>query len=71
MTLEQNRSAVSGKAILHNAGSRIVVFNSARLVRHGEELEPFAAEVQKIWNHAAITSASNGAVAAASGLIRL
>jgi Cd2+/Zn2+-exporting ATPase len=30
-------------AILHNAGSLIVVFNSARLVRHGEELEPFAA----------------------------
>jgi Zn2+/Cd2+-exporting ATPase len=30
-------------AILHNAGSLIVVFNSARLVRHGEELEPFQA----------------------------
>lgn len=29
-------------AILHNVGSLIVVFNSARLVRHGEELEPFA-----------------------------
>lgn len=28
-------------AILHNAGSLIVVFNSARLVRHGEELQPF------------------------------
>lgn len=28
-------------AILHNVGSLIVVFNSARLVRHGEELEPF------------------------------
>lgn len=28
-------------AILHNAGSLIVVFNSARLVRYGEELEPF------------------------------
>ncbi len=28
-------------AILHNAGSLIVVFNSARLVRLGEELEPF------------------------------
>ncbi|MCW5557896.1 MAG: cation-translocating P-type ATPase [Verrucomicrobiae bacterium] len=28
-------------AILHNAGSLIVVFNSARLVRMGEELEPF------------------------------
>ncbi len=31
-------------AILHNAGSLIVVFNSARLVRHGEELEPFQAD---------------------------
>ncbi|HXT41778.1 MAG TPA: hypothetical protein VN887_17355, partial [Candidatus Angelobacter sp.] len=30
-------------AILHNAGSLIVVFNSARLVRLGEELEPFHA----------------------------
>jgi Cd2+/Zn2+-exporting ATPase len=28
-------------AILHNVGSLIVVFNSARLVRYGEELEPF------------------------------
>lgn len=28
-------------AIMHNAGSLIVVFNSARLVRYGEELEPF------------------------------
>jgi len=30
-------------AILHNVGSLIVVFNSARLVRLGEELEPFHA----------------------------
>jgi Cd2+/Zn2+-exporting ATPase len=30
-------------AIMHNAGSLIVVFNSARLVRQGEELEPFHA----------------------------
>lgn len=30
-------------AILHNVGSLIVVFNSARLVRQGEELEPFHA----------------------------
>ncbi len=29
-------------AILHNVGSLLVVFNSARLVRHGEELQPFA-----------------------------
>ena len=28
-------------AVMHNLGSLIVVFNSARLVRHGEELEPF------------------------------
>jgi Zn2+/Cd2+-exporting ATPase len=28
-------------AIMHNLGSLLVVFNSARLVRHGEELEPF------------------------------
>lgn len=31
-------------AIMHNAGSLIVVFNSARLVRYGEELEPFQGE---------------------------
>src|SRR2546427_714787 len=30
-------------AVLHNAGSLVVVFNSARLVRIGEELEPFRA----------------------------
>src|SRR6266851_13108 len=30
-------------AVLHNAGSLVVVFNSARLVRLGEELEPFQA----------------------------
>jgi Zn2+/Cd2+-exporting ATPase len=29
-------------AILHNTGSILVVFNSARLVRQGEDLEPFA-----------------------------
>ncbi len=28
-------------AILHNAGSLLVIFNSARLVRQGEDLEPF------------------------------
>ncbi|MFM8357441.1 MAG: heavy metal translocating P-type ATPase, partial [Verrucomicrobiota bacterium] len=28
-------------ALMHNAGSLFVVFNSARLVRQGEELEPF------------------------------
>jgi len=28
-------------AIMHNLGSLIVVFNSARLVRQGEELEPY------------------------------
>ncbi len=30
-------------ALMHNVGSLIVVFNSARLVRQGEELEPFQA----------------------------
>lgn len=30
-------------ALLHNTGSLVVVFNSARLVRQGEELEPFTA----------------------------
>ena len=34
-------------AILHNVGSLIVVFNSARLVRHGEELEPFQTAPQR------------------------
>jgi Cd2+/Zn2+-exporting ATPase len=31
-------------AILHNVGSLIVIFNSARLVRKGEELEHFQPE---------------------------
>ena len=30
-------------ALMHVVGSLLVVFNSARLVRHGEELEPFQA----------------------------
>jgi len=30
-------------ALMHNVGSLIVIFNSARLVREGEELEPFQA----------------------------
>ena len=30
-------------AIMHNAGSLIVIFNSARLVRQGEEMEPYQA----------------------------
>jgi Cd2+/Zn2+-exporting ATPase len=34
-------------AILHVFGSLIVVFNSFRLVRHGEELDPFQAAVPK------------------------
>jgi Zn2+/Cd2+-exporting ATPase len=33
-------------AILHNVGSLIVVFNSARLVRQGEELEPLQTAVE-------------------------
>ncbi|HKQ40754.1 MAG TPA: cation-translocating P-type ATPase [Verrucomicrobiae bacterium] len=32
-------------AIMHNAGSLIVIFNSARLVRQGEEMEPYQAPV--------------------------
>jgi Cd2+/Zn2+-exporting ATPase len=35
-------------ALLHNAGALIVVFNSARLVRQGEELEPFLAEAKPV-----------------------
>ena len=35
-------------AFLHNAGSLIVVFNSARLVRLGEELEPFQPAVPAV-----------------------
>jgi Cd2+/Zn2+-exporting ATPase len=31
-------------ALLHNVGSLIVIFNSARLVRKGEELEHFQPE---------------------------
>ncbi len=31
-------------AILHNAGSLIVIFNSARLVRKGEDLEHYHPE---------------------------
>jgi hypothetical protein len=31
-------------AVLHVVGSLLVVFNSARLVRQGEELEPHLAE---------------------------
>jgi Zn2+/Cd2+-exporting ATPase len=34
-------------AILHNVGSLIVIFNSARLVRKGEELEHFYPEMEK------------------------
>jgi len=32
-------------AIMHNAGSIMVIFNSARLVRQGEELEPFRPQI--------------------------
>jgi len=38
-------------AIMHNAGSFIVIFNSARLVRQGEELEPY---------QPAVTAEANG-----------
>jgi Cd2+/Zn2+-exporting ATPase len=33
-------------AILHNVGSLIVIFNSARLVRKGEELEHYLPEAE-------------------------
>ena len=32
-------------AIMHNLGSIIVILNSARLVRQGEDLEPYQAAV--------------------------
>jgi Cd2+/Zn2+-exporting ATPase len=35
-------------ALLHNVGSLIVIFNSARLVRKGEELEHFHPEMEKL-----------------------
>jgi Cd2+/Zn2+-exporting ATPase len=46
-------------AILHNVGSLFVVFNSARLVRQGEELEPF------VQAEAGATAATAAAPAAA------
>lgn len=33
-------------AVMHNVGSLLVVFNSARLVRQGEELEPFESKAE-------------------------
>jgi Cd2+/Zn2+-exporting ATPase len=35
-------------AIMHNLGSLVVVFNSARLVRQGEELEPYQPAVEPV-----------------------
>jgi len=34
-------------AMMHNVGSLIVIFNSARLVRQGEELEPYLPAVSE------------------------
>ncbi len=34
-------------AIMHNVGSLLVVFNSARLVRQGEELEPYETKAEE------------------------
>jgi Cd2+/Zn2+-exporting ATPase len=34
-------------AVMHNLGSLLVVFNSARLVRQGEELEPFETKAEE------------------------
>jgi Cd2+/Zn2+-exporting ATPase len=45
-------------AIMHNVGSLIVVFNSARLVRHGEELDAYvAATAQEPTNTTEATAA--------------
>jgi Cd2+/Zn2+-exporting ATPase len=49
-------------AVMHNVGSLVVVFNSARLVRLGEELEPFRPPVS------AAPGGSNGAQPAAPAL---
>jgi hypothetical protein len=38
-------------AVLHVAGSLIVVFNSFRLVRSGEELEPHQAPATEMHDH--------------------
>jgi Cd2+/Zn2+-exporting ATPase len=40
-------------AVLHNVGSLIVIFNSARLVRKGEELEHFHPEMETFGRPAA------------------
>jgi hypothetical protein len=41
-------------AIMHNLGSIIVIFNSARLVRQGEELDPY----RPVTDQAPVTGAS-------------
>ena len=48
-------------ALLHNAGSLIVVFNSARLVRVGEELEAFDSDADKQISETQASPASQSA----------
>ena len=48
-------------AMLHNAGSLIVVFNSARLVRVGEELEAFDSGADKPISETQVSPASQSA----------
>ena len=45
--------------LLHNAGSLVVVFNSARLVRQGEELEPFLGSLTAVPKQTPPASPSN------------
>jgi Cd2+/Zn2+-exporting ATPase len=52
-------------AILNNAGSLMVIFNSARLVRQGEELEPYQPSADNEPAEAKEASAAKGAPEAA------
>lgn len=45
-------------AILHNAGSLLVVFNSARLVRHGEDLQAHGAALSSPSDHSPTSTAA-------------
>ncbi len=53
-------------AMLHNVGSLVVVFNSARLVRQGEELDPFQGVRRQAARDAASELAAKPAVSGAS-----
>ena len=50
-------------AILHNVGSLIVIFNSARLVRKGEELEHYQPEPTKTAGHGGTHTPAAGQLA--------